>query len=88
VQARQRAETVHGRGVCNLLGETAPSTPRDIMARVPSQTWKTVSIAGLVILLLGMIFSGYIIWYVGILVLLLAMAGGALMFRQLGPPSR
>jgi hypothetical protein len=58
------------------------------MARVPSQTWKTVSIVGLVILLLGMIFSGYIIWYVGILVLLLAMAGGALMFRQLGPPSR
>jgi hypothetical protein len=58
------------------------------MARVASQTWKTVLVVGLVLLLLGMIFSGYIVWYLGIVVLLLAMAGGALMFRQLGPPSQ
>jgi hypothetical protein len=58
------------------------------MASVPAQTWKIVLIVALVILLIGMIFSGFLVWYIGIFLLLLAMAGGALMFRYLGPPSR
>jgi small neutral amino acid transporter SnatA (MarC family) len=58
------------------------------MARVKSQTWKAVLIVGLIVLVLTLIFSGYLFWYIGVVILVLAMAGGALMFRKLGPPSR
>lgn len=56
------------------------------MAKVRNQTWKTILIVALVVLVVFLIFTGYLIWYVGVLILLLAMAGGAMMYRSLGPP--
>jgi hypothetical protein len=56
------------------------------MAAIRTQTWKTLMIIALVVLLIYLVFSGLLIWYVGLLLLLLAMAGGALMYRNLGPP--
>jgi hypothetical protein len=57
------------------------------MATVKRQTWKTVLLVGLILLVLGLVMGGYIMWFVGVvLILLLAMGGGALLYRQLGPP--
>jgi small neutral amino acid transporter SnatA (MarC family) len=58
------------------------------MAKVRAQTWRTVLVIALVVFVLGLIFGGYLIWYIGIVILLLAMAGGALLSRTLGPPER
>lgn len=58
------------------------------MARTGSRTWPTIlGIAGFAILV-GWFVSGY--WVFGIigLLLLLAMLGGALMYRFMGPPER
>jgi hypothetical protein len=58
------------------------------MATVNRQSWKTVLLVGLILLVLGLVLGGYIMWFFGVvLILLLAMGGGALLYRQLGPPS-
>jgi hypothetical protein len=58
------------------------------MTRIRSQTWKTILIVALVILVVGMLVSGLIGWFIAILIVLLAMGGGALLNRTLGPPTR
>jgi hypothetical protein len=57
------------------------------MATVKRQTWKTVLLVGLILLVLGLMLGGYLMWFIGVvLILVLAMGGGALLYRQLGPP--
>jgi len=56
------------------------------MASVRTQTWKTLLVVALILLVVYLIFSGFVIWYIGLVIVLLAMAGGALMNRTLGPP--
>lgn len=58
------------------------------MARIRSQTWKTILIVALVVFVVGMLVSGLIGWFIAILIVLLAMGGGALLSRTLGPPRR
>lgn len=56
------------------------------MAQNRTSTWKkALAIAGIV-LVIGLLVSGYIIWGLAILVLALALGGGALLYRTQGPP--
>ncbi len=56
--------------------------------RPKRKTWQTVLIVGAVALVVGMLVSGYAIWGIAILFVLLALGGGALLYRKQGPPSR
>jgi hypothetical protein len=56
------------------------------MARMKTSTWTNVLIVAGVLLFIGMMISGYLFWGLAILVLLLAMAGGALLRHKQGPP--
>jgi hypothetical protein len=58
------------------------------MTRVRQQTWKTVAAVAVILLVLALIFTGNAFVGVALLVVFLAMAGGALMYRKLGPPER
>jgi hypothetical protein len=58
------------------------------MARIRAQTWRTILVVALVVLVLGMVATGLLGWFIAILIVLLAMAGGALLYRTLGPPPR
>lgn len=55
---------------------------------VKRNTWQTILIVLGVVLVIGMLTSGYAIWGIAILILLLAFGGGALLYRKQGPPSR
>ncbi len=55
---------------------------------VKRNTWQTILIVGAVLIVIGMLVSGYAIWGIAILVLLLALGGGALLYRKQGPPTR
>jgi len=56
--------------------------------RMTQQTWKTVLIIAVVLLAIGLVMSGAVLWYIGLLIVLLGMAGGALLSRTLGPPDQ
>ncbi len=55
---------------------------------VKRNTWQTVLIVGGIVLVIGMLTSGYVIWGLAILLLLVGLGGGALLYRKHGPPSR
>lgn len=57
------------------------------MARTGSSAWKIILIIAAVVLIVFAMVSGYAIWGVALLVLLLALAGGALLYRKGGAPS-
>lgn len=58
------------------------------MAKAKRNTWPILfGVAG-VLLLIGWLISGHLITGIAALVLLLAMAGGALLYRFQGPPER
>lgn len=59
-----------------------------IMADQRRKTWQTGLIIGLVLLIIGLFISGYVVWYVALIVLLLALGGGALLRSTLGPPGQ
>jgi uncharacterized membrane protein YdbT with pleckstrin-like domain len=52
------------------------------------QTWKAILGIALVLLIVTLVFSGFIVWYIAVVILVLAMGGGALLYRNLGPPTR
>jgi len=58
------------------------------VAKVSTRTWQVILGIGGILLLIGWFVSGQ--WIIGFaaLFLLLAMAGGALMYRFMGPPER
>jgi hypothetical protein len=56
------------------------------MARLKTSTWTNVLIIAGVLLFIGMVISGYLFWGFAILILLLGMAGGALLRQRQGPP--
>jgi hypothetical protein len=58
------------------------------VARVSTRTWQVILGVGAVLLLIGMFIMGQWITGIAALILLLAMAGGALMYRFMGPPER
>jgi hypothetical protein len=58
------------------------------MAGVKTRTWQIVLGVGGVLLLIAWFISGHWITGLAALFLLLAMAGGALMYRFMGPPER
>lgn len=57
------------------------------MARIGTSPWTTIlAIAG-VLLIIGMLISGYVIWGIALLIIVLALGGGALLYRSQGPPA-
>jgi hypothetical protein len=58
------------------------------MARVNTRTWNVILAVAGVLLLIAWFVSGHWITGLAALFLLLAMAGGALMYRFMGPPQR
>ncbi|CAN5538690.1 hypothetical protein BH24GEM3_BH24GEM3_07900 [soil metagenome] len=56
--------------------------------RPKRKTWQTILIVGAVALVVGMLTSGYVIWGIAILFVVLALGGGAMLYRKLGPPPR
>lgn len=58
------------------------------MARVRRRTWQIILAVAAVLLLIGWLVSGHLITGFAALILLLALAGGALMYRFMGPPER
>jgi hypothetical protein len=57
------------------------------MARIRSSAWTTILMIAGVLLIIGMLVSGYIIWGIALLLLVLALGGGALLYRSQGPPA-
>lgn len=58
------------------------------MAAISGSAWRTVLAVAAVALVIFMIVSGQFMWGIALLVLLLAMGGGALLYRKAGPPNR
>lgn len=58
------------------------------MAQVKAKTWQMILGVAAVFLLIGWIVSGHLITGLAALVLLIAMGGGALLYRLKGPPER
>jgi hypothetical protein len=58
------------------------------MATVKTRTWQVILALGAVLLFIGWIISGHWITGFAALFLLLAMLGGALLYRFQGPPER
>jgi hypothetical protein len=58
------------------------------MAGISGSAWKTILILAGIVLVTFLIISGYLIWGVALLVLLLVLGGGALLYRSAGPPER
>jgi len=58
------------------------------VAKVSTRTWQVILGVGAVLLLIVWFLSGQWITGIAALILLLAMAGGALMYRFMGPPKR
>ena len=57
------------------------------MARIRTSAWTTIlAIAG-VVLIIGMLISGYMIWGIALLIIALALGGGAFLYRSQGPPA-
>ncbi len=56
---------------------------------VKRNTWQTILIVAAIALAIAMLALGYAIgWAVAIVMLVLALAGGAFLSRRYGPPSR
>jgi hypothetical protein len=58
------------------------------MAGVKTGKWQMILLVGVVLLLIAWVVTGHFITGIGALILLLAMAGGALLYRFQGPPER
>ncbi|MEX2571795.1 MAG: hypothetical protein WD737_10905 [Gemmatimonadota bacterium] len=58
------------------------------MAKVKTRTWQMILGSAGVLLVIGWIIGGHWITGVAALIVLLAMAGGALLYRFQGPPER
>jgi hypothetical protein len=58
------------------------------MATIRRQSWTVILVVALVLFALAMLFSGLLVWYIALLFVLVAMGGGALLYRTLGPPTR
>lgn len=58
------------------------------MAATSNNTVRNIFVVAGIILMLALFFAGYAIWGVALLIVLLAMGGGALLYRKAGPPER
>lgn len=58
------------------------------MAATSNNTVRNIFVVAGIILMLALFFAGYAIWGVALLIVLLAMGGGALLYRTAGPPER
>lgn len=58
------------------------------MARITNRTWQIILGLGAILLVIAWVVSGHWITGIAALFLLLAMAGGALLYRFQGPPER
>ena len=58
------------------------------MAATSNNTLRNIFVVAGIILMLALFFAGYAIWGIALLIVLLAMGGGALLYRKAGPPER
>lgn len=58
------------------------------MASPSTSAVRTIFLVAGIALVIFLIVGGYLIWGFALLVLLLAMGGGALLYRKAGPPER
>jgi hypothetical protein len=58
------------------------------MAEISSRAWRNVAIIAAILLAGGMLVSGLLIPGLALLVILLALGGGALLRSKAGPPHR
>ena len=58
------------------------------MAATSNNTLRNIFVVAGIVLMLALFFAGYAIWGVALLIVLLAMGGGALLYRKAGPPER
>ncbi len=58
------------------------------MAATSNSTLRNIFLVAGILLMLALFFAGYAIWGVALLIVLLAMGGGALLYRKAGPPER
>jgi hypothetical protein len=63
-------------------------TREERMATGSGQSWKMIVIVSLVVITIALVVFGHLFWLAGLLIIALAMAGGALMYRKLGPPEQ
>lgn len=55
---------------------------------VSNNTMRVIMIVAGVVLVIGLLTAGFVVPLLGILVLLLVLGGGALLYRNMGPPER
>lgn len=53
-----------------------------------SKAWKIILIVAGVVLVIALMTAGFIVPLIGAVVLLIVLAGGALLYRSAGPPER
>ena len=58
------------------------------MASPSTSAVRNIFLVAGIALVIFLIVGGYLIWGFALLVLLLAMGGGALLYRKAGPPER
>ena len=58
------------------------------MAATSNTTLRTIFLIAGIVLVVFLLIGGYLIWGIAALVLLLAMGGGAMLYRKAGPPER
>lgn len=58
------------------------------MAATSNSTLRNIFVIAGIVLVIALLFAGYAIWGVALLIVLLAMGGGALLYRKTGPPER
>lgn len=58
------------------------------MASPSTSLVRTIFLIGGIVLVVALVIGGYLIWGLALLVVLLAMAGGALLYSKAGPPER
>lgn len=58
------------------------------MAATSNSTLRNIFVIAGIVLVIVLLFAGYAIWGVALLIVLLAMGGGALLYRKTGPPER
>ncbi|HET8655951.1 MAG TPA: hypothetical protein VFL93_10590 [Longimicrobiaceae bacterium] len=58
------------------------------MAAISTSAWKTIIILAAIALLIAGVVTGYLVWGIALVVILLILGGGALLYRSAGPPER
>jgi hypothetical protein len=58
------------------------------MADISTRAWRNIAIVAAVVLVLGLIVSGQFLLGIALLIILLALGGGALLSSKAGPPRR